>query len=100
MKPVDYIVLLRLKADATETQIKDLIKALVDFKNKVPGILDVGAGVNISAENLDKGHNFGQYARFKDVAARDAYLGSPPHRAVLEEYGSLFEDMTVVDFER
>ncbi len=100
MKPVDHLVLLRLKVGTTETQIKNLVNALVDLKNKVSGIVDIGAGMNVSPENLDKGHNFGYYARFEDAAARDAYLGSPPHRVVLEKYGSLIDDLTVVDFER
>ncbi len=98
---VDHLVLIKLKTDATRKQIDDLTGALLSLKDEVPGIIDIGAGVNNSPEGQDKGHNYALFVRLKDAATRDAYLIDPRHQSVVVEYAvPILEDLTIVDFMR
>lgn len=98
---VDHLVLAKLKAEATQAQIDSLTEALLTMKKEVPGIIDIAAGVNNSPEGMDKGHNYAVYVRFKDIAARDAYLTNSYHQGIVVEYAvPILEDLTIVDFER
>jgi hypothetical protein len=97
---VEHLVLLKLKSDTSQRQIDALTTALLDMKEKMPGIIEIAAGVNSSPEGASKGYEYGFLVRFKDAASRDAYLPNPDHiKVVTENINPILEDSIVVDFD-
>jgi hypothetical protein len=95
---VEHLVLLKLKSDTSQEQIDALTTALLNMKEKVPGIIEIAAGVNSSPEGASKGYEYGLLVRFKDAVSRDAYLTDPGHiKVVTENIDPILEDSIVVD---
>ena len=98
---IEHLVLFKLKAGTTPTQIETLTAALLQMGDQIPGILDISAGVNNSPEGKNQGFDFGLLVQFEDAAARDGYLPHPVHRQVgADHIRPLVDDVLVLDFER
>jgi len=85
MNHVKHVVLLRFKPQTSADTVADLFAALETLRHKVPGLLDVSAGINSSPEGLAKGFTHGFVMTFADAASRDAYLPHPDHEAIKEK---------------
>ncbi|MCH8295069.1 Dabb family protein [Candidatus Poribacteria bacterium] len=97
---IEHIVLLKLKPDTTEQQVRTLTNALLKMADEIPGIEDISAGMNNSPEEKNNGFTYGFIVRFSDVAARDAYLPHPVHRQAAGEYlRPIVDDVLVFDYE-
>jgi len=95
---IEHIVLFKIKTDASEDKKRAMLYALLDLKDRVPGILHASAGVNFSARA--QGYTHGFVVRFKDRAALDAYLPHPAHVAVVETHVKpLSEGVLALDYE-
>lgn len=97
---IDHIVLLRPRAEATEAQIAALREAILGLAAKIPGIVDIAWGANVSVEQLDQGYLLGFVVRFVDASARDAYLPHPAHAAVVPHVHAVAERVLVFDLDR
>ena len=96
---VEHIVLLKLKSDVTSAQLEALPDALLKMADEIPGIESITAGTNNSPEGKSQGYSYGFIVRFKDEAARDAYLPHLSHRKVAgEQIRPLVEDVLVFDY--
>ncbi|MCZ6676226.1 MAG: Dabb family protein [Candidatus Poribacteria bacterium] len=96
---IEHIVLLKLKSDTTEEQIQALTDALLKMGEEIPGIEDISAGMNNSPEGKNHDFTYGFIVRFRDEAARDAYLPHPVHRQVAGEYlRPIVDDVLVFDY--
>ncbi len=97
---IEHIVLLTLKSDTTEPQIQTLNDALLKMGKEIPGIEEISTGINNSPEGKNHGFTYGFIVRFRDAAARDAYLPHPVHRQVAGEYlRPIVDDVLVFDYE-
>jgi Stress responsive A/B Barrel Domain len=76
---IRHTVFCRFRADADVAAVFAAIKGL---QEKIPGILDITCGADISPEGLQKGFTHAFSVDFDDVAARNAYLPHPDHRVV------------------
>lgn len=91
-------MLFRLKSDAPAEKKAALLRALLDLKSRIPGILQASAGENFSARA--QGYSHGFVVRFTDRAALDAYLTHPSHVAVVEQHVKpLSEGVLALDYE-
>ena len=96
---VEHIVLLKLKSEVTAAQLETLSDALFGMAGEIPGIESITAGTNNSPEGKSQGYAYGFIVRFRDEAARDAYLPHPFHRRVASEHiRPLVEDVLVFDY--
>ncbi len=95
---VDHLVLFKLTPDATDEQRADALAALRGLKDKIPGILDLTAGVNFSSRS--QGFELGVFVRFTDRAALENYLPHPAHRGAVDTFvAPIKADVIVVDYE-
>jgi hypothetical protein len=78
---IRHTVFVKFPADARPEAIDSVFEALDDLRAVVPGMLRFSAGANISPEPLSRGFTHAFVANFADVAARDAYLVHPAHKA-------------------
>ena len=77
-----HCVFLRFRPDVSERDKLGLYAGIAALKDRVPGMLDVQAGPNVSPEGLDKGFSEGFVVTFVDAAARDRYLADEEHGKV------------------
>jgi hypothetical protein len=97
---IEHIVLLKLKSDTTAQQIQTLTDALLKMAGEIPGIEEISAGMNNSPEGKNGDFTYGFIVRFRDGAARDAYLPHPVHRQVAGNYlRPIVDDVLVFDYE-
>jgi hypothetical protein len=78
---IRHIVLVRFRADVGAGERAAIFADLAALR-RLDGVLDFGAGPNVSPETAVR-HGFGDafWFDFRDAAARDAYLDDPAHRA-------------------
>lgn len=98
-KTVQHIALIKFKADRTPADISEIFRALEDLRSKIPGILSLTWGPNISPEGLSQGHTHSFIMSFENVPARDHYLAHPAHQAFVKFAVPQLDSVIVCDHE-
>lgn len=98
-RKVKHIAFFKFKADRTPEQVAEAFRIIEDFPKKIPGILDLTWGPDISTEGLSKGFTHSVAMLFEDVAARDAYLIHPVHQDAVSKVIPQLDDVIVCDHE-
>ena len=96
--PVNHMVAFKFKTEATAAQIKEVEGAFKALKTKIPQIVSLDWGTNVSPEKLNKEFTHGWHLTFKSEADRDAYLVHPDHKAFGNLVGGVLADVFVLDF--
>ena len=91
-----HMFMLRWKDEATQAEKDCALRDVLGFDGKIPGLLEVKAGVNFSERA--RGHEFGAVMMFESLAALQAYMTHPLHLELLEWLVPLVE-ATDFDFE-
>ena len=99
MSKVKHVALFKFKEGTTPEQVDQVLDAILDLTESVPGIEDYVAGTNNSPESLNEGFTHGFVMTFADAAARDAYLTHPEHERVKTDVLPHIERVLVFDFE-
>lgn len=89
----------QFKPEITKTQIDEAFVALVDLKNKIPGLQSVEHGPYKSAEGLNDGFTHGFIMTFDSAEDRDNYLPHPDHLKVVDLVQPKLERLVVFDFD-
>ena len=89
----------QFKADVTNEQIDESFVALVDLKNKIPGLQSVEHSPYKSDEGLNDGFTHGFIMTFDTPESRDAYLPHPDHLKVVDLVQPRLERLVVFDFD-
>ena len=97
-KKLFHVVSLKFKDGATKEQIKAVETAFAALKEKVPGIVAMTWGTNVSPEKHDKGFTHCFILAFDSDKDRDAYLTHPEHQAFGKVLGPVMADVFVLDF--
>lgn len=95
---VRHFGVFQFKPEITAEQIDESFAALVDLKNKIPGLLEVEHGPYESAEGLNDGFTHGFIMTFDSPESRDAYLPHPDHLLVVDIVQPKLERLVVFDF--
>jgi hypothetical protein len=95
---VYHVVSVKFKEDTTPEQIKIVEGAFRDLKTKIPGILTLHWGTNVSPEKRDHGFTHCFVLTFASDKDRDAYLVDPAHKEFGKLAGPHFADVMVIDF--
>ena len=93
-----HVVSFKFKDSATKAQIKEVEDAFRALKDKIPEIVSLEWGTNVSPEKLDKGFTHCWVLSFKSDKDRDAYLVHPDHKAFGGLVGPVLADVFVIDF--
>lgn len=86
----------RWKPEAGEADKARAEKAILAFRGRIPGLLDLHVGPNVSP--VGQGYTFCGLLLFTDKAAADAYTVHPEHQALLKWLVPLI-DPVELDFE-
>ena len=93
-----HVVSFKFKDTATKEQIKAAEDAFRALKGKIPEIVSLEWGTNVSPEKHDKGFTHGFILSFKSEKDRDAYLVHPEHKKFGQSLGPILGDVFVIDF--
>lgn len=80
--------------DALEGQLVEALRAL---KGKIPGILELSCGVNLTPER-GNGNQVALRVLFKDVESLRAYGPHPAHQAVIPLVERYADSSSIVDY--
>ena len=68
------------------------------MNKKIPQVVALEWGTNVSKEQRDKGFTHCFTVTFKGEKDRDAYIDHPEHKAFGGIVGPIFDDVFVIDF--
>ena len=93
-----HVVSFKFKSTASADEIKKVEEAFQALKGKIPQIVALEWGTNVSKEKLDKGFTHCFLLTFKSEQDRDAYIVHPEHKAFGKIVGPVLDDVFVIDF--
>ena len=97
-KRLFHVVSLKFKESATKEQIKGVEEAFAGLQEKIPGIVAMTWGTNVSPEKHAKGFTHCFVLVFESEKARDEYLPHPEHKKFGQVLGPVMADVFVIDF--
>lgn len=96
---VVHIVAFKYKKAITDAKKKEITDALVALKGKIPQIISVQHGPNISKEGFDKGFHEAFVITFASEKDRDVYLGHEAHTKFAKMLDGVLADKGVFVFD-
>jgi hypothetical protein len=98
-KPALYhVVSIKFKEGTKPEQIKAVEDAFAALKTKIPGVVTLNYGTNVSPENRNKGFTHCFVLTFASDKDRDAYLAHDEHKAFGAVLLPVLDDVMVIDF--
>jgi hypothetical protein len=95
---LQHVVCFKFKTTATAQQIKQVEEAFEALKQKIPQVVTLEWGTNVSKEKRDKGFTHCFVLSFKSEKDRDTYIDHPAHKAFGALVGPVLDDVFVIDF--
>ncbi len=95
---LQHVVCFKFKSTASEQDIKKVEAAFRELKQKIPQIVSLEWGTNVSKENRDKGFTHCFILAFRSEQDRDTYIEHPEHKAFGKIVGPVLDDVFVIDF--
>jgi len=95
---VRHVVLFKFKDTATPEQIAVIEDAFRALGRKIPQIVDLEWGTDMSVENLTEGYTHCFLVTFKTAQDRDIYLPHPEHKAFGAKLKPILDKVLVIDY--
>jgi len=95
---LQHVVSFKFKSSASSEDIKKVEDAFRALKEKIPQMVKLEWGTNVSKEKRDKGFTHCFIVTFKSEADLDTYIAHPDHKAFGKTLGPVLEDVFVIDF--
>ena len=95
---LQHVVSFKFKSTATAQDLKKVEEAFQGLKQKIPQIVSLEWGTNVSKEKKDKGFTHCFILTFKNEQDLDTYIAHPEHKAFGKIVGPLLDDVFVIDF--
>ena len=95
---LQHVVCFKFKGTATSEDISKVEHAFEALKQKIPQVVTLEWGTNVSKEHRDKGFTHCFIVTFKSEKDRDTYLEHPDHKAFGKIVGPVLADVFVIDF--
>jgi hypothetical protein len=93
-----HVVMFKFKDDARPEQIREVESEFRALKSRIPGVLSLEWGTNVSPEGLNQGFTHCFFVSFADAKARDAYLPHEAHQNFVKILRPVLDKVLVVDY--
>jgi len=93
-----HVVSFKFKDSASPEAIKKVEEGFRALKEKIPTMVNLEWGTNVSKENHNKGFTHCFIVTFKNEKDRDGYIVNPDHQGFAKSLGRVLEDVFVIDF--
>ncbi len=95
----EHLVIFKFNGSVTEKKEKELLDKLLAFKGRIPGIVDISAGINVTEETANRhGYSLGLRVTFKDREALREYGPHPLHQDFVSSLDGILDNVVVVDY--
>jgi len=95
--PVEHMVWFKFKPEVTKERIGEIMDALLELPNKIPGIVDLCVGENFTERA--QGHTHGLLVTFDNQTSLENYAVHPDHVAVVTQIKEVAASVMAMDFE-
>lgn len=95
----EHLVVFKFNTNITPAKQQELLDQLLAFRGRIPGILDISAGLNETeeVENIH-GYSLGLRVTFEDLASLRSYGPHPVHQEFMKSLDGILENVIVVDY--
>ncbi len=95
----EHLVFFKFNNSLTSEKEKELLGKLKAFKDVIPGIVELTAGINVTEEKERiNGYTLGLRVTFKNKESLDEYGPHPVHQEFVQSLEGVIEDVIVVDY--
>lgn len=95
----EHLVVFKLSANASPAKYQELLDQLLAFRGRIPGIVDISAGINVTEETENiHGYTLGLRVTFEDRESLRAYGPHPLHQQFVKSLDGILENVVVVDY--
>ena len=94
-----HVVAFKFKKAVSEAKQKEMADALVALKGKIPQIVSIEHGPNISKEGFEKGFQHAFIVTFASEKDRDIYLEHDAHKKFAKQLDGILADKGVFVFD-
>lgn len=94
-----HVVAFKYKKAVSGAKEKEIADAFVALKTKIPQIVSIEHGKNMSKEGFDKGYNEMFVVTFVNEKDRDIYLDHPKHKEFAKLLDGILADKGVFVFD-
>ncbi|MFH5181889.1 Dabb family protein [Paenibacillus sp. TAB 01] len=95
----EHIVCFKFNERFQPEMEKGLLEALLSFKGRIPGIVDLTAGINVTEETGNiHGYTLGLRVTFENQEALRAYGPHPAHQQFVGMLDGILDNVVVVDY--
>ncbi|MCZ8519957.1 MULTISPECIES: Dabb family protein [Paenibacillus] len=99
MPMVEHIVAFQFTEEIGPDKERELLEMLHSFKGRIPGIVELTAGLNVTEEK-DKiqGYTLGLRVTFESQEALREYGPHPLHQAFVKSLEGILQNVIVLDY--
>ncbi|MFC4808705.1 Dabb family protein [Paenibacillus sp. GCM10023250] len=95
----EHLVIFKFNEAITPERESELLAKLLAFKGRIPGIVDISAGLNVTEETDNiRGYTLGLRVTFESLEALRAYGPHPVHQDFVQGLGGVLDNVVVVDY--
>ena len=94
-----HVVAFKYKKAVTEAKQKEIADAFVALKTKIPQVVSIEHGKNVSKEGFEKGYHEMFVVTFANDKDRDIYLEHPKHKEFAKLLDGVLADKGVFVFD-
>ncbi|AIQ14594.1 Dabb family protein [Paenibacillus durus] len=95
----EHLVLFKLNTNVTPAKQQELLDQLLSFRDRIPGISDISAGINVTEETDNiHGYTLGLRVTFDNLESLRSYGPHPAHQEFVKSLDGLLENVIVVDY--
>jgi hypothetical protein len=95
----EHLVVFKFNTNVTPDKQQELLGQLLGFQDRIPGILDISAGLNVTEEKENvHGYTLGLRVTFDSLVTLRSYGPHPIHQEFVKSLDGLLENVIVVDY--
>ncbi|MFC5652948.1 Dabb family protein [Paenibacillus solisilvae] len=95
----EHLVIFKFNSSMTKEHEQLLLGKLLAFKQTIPGIIDMSAGLNVTEETDNiHGYSLGLRVTFESQEALRQYGPHPAHQDFVKALDGLLDNVVVVDY--
>ena len=99
IKLFEHMVSFKFNQKLNPQKEKQLMDTLKSFKDSIPGIVELTAGVNVTEETENiHGYTLGLRVTFTDIEALRQYGPHPVHQQFVKLLDGIIEEVVVMDY--
>ncbi|SFL07982.1 Stress responsive A/B Barrel Domain [Paenibacillus sp. 1_12] len=95
----EHIVAFKFNEKYNPQHERQLLESLLSFKGRIPGIVDMSAGVNVTEETDNiRGYTLGLRVTFEDQQSLQQYGPHAVHQQFVQLLDGIIESVIVIDY--